>query len=133
MRRHTHTLIHSYTLTHSHTYLNKQFLFRVVFRLGSPFQERRHILRQLTRVRRRAVLVLYGVVVQQLSHADRAAREVRIEVLSFLQLDAGGWLRVARQQRENVILREQSASTSLFALATASRFFCIPLHRVARA
>lgn len=44
------------------------------------------------------------LVVHDLRHADGTAREVRIEVLALAQHNARRRLRVAGQQRENVVL-----------------------------
>ena len=49
------------------------------------------------------------LVVERLRHADSAAGEVGVVVLSVLQLDAGGRVAVARQQVEQVVLRGTQA------------------------
>ena len=84
--------------------LDGHLLPHVVLGARGPGQEGAHVLAQLGEGGGGAVIVLDDLVVEGRRHADGSTGEVRVEVLSLPQLDAGRWVAVAVQQVVDVVL-----------------------------
>ena len=75
---------------------------------GGPGEEGAHVLSQLGLSGRRPVVVLDDLVVEWRPHANGAAREVRVEVLTLTQLNSRWRVAVAVEQVVDVVLAPMS-------------------------